>query len=160
MKLSSPAFTHNGTIPSKYTCDGKNISPPLVIDDVPKNAKSLVLIMDDPDVPAPIRPERIWVHWILFNIPATIREIPENCSAVSISARAGKGDYPHLNYGGPCPPPQFKPSEHRYFFKLYALNCVLDLSEGATKKEIENTMQKGNHVLDEAVLIGRYERKR
>jgi len=152
MKLISPAFDNNGKIPSKYTCDGANVSPPLKISDVPAGAKVLVLIMDDPDVPAQVRPERMWDHWIVFNIPPTKTEIAEGENP----GTKGKGSYPKLEYGGPCPPPQFEPKEHRYFFKLYALDAKLNLPEGATKAQVEKAMQ--NHILAEAKLIGKYQR--
>lgn len=152
MKITSSAFEHNNNIPSKYTCDGENISPPLEFSDIPKDAKSLVLIVDDPDVPAEIRPDRMWIHWVMFNISADIREISEN----SNSGVKGKNSFSHFNYGGPCPPPQYEPSTHRYYFKLYALDVVLELSEGAAKAEVEAEME--GHILDKAELIGLYSR--
>jgi len=153
MKLTSPAFENNGKIPSKYTCDGVGISPPLKISDVPANAKTLVLLMEDPDIPEVVKQRfriQIWDHWILFNLPATTKEIPEGKSV----GTKGKGTYPHLNYGGPCPPDK----EHRYFFKLYALDAKLDLLEGATKVQVEKAMH--SHILARIELIGRYERIR
>ena len=153
MKLTSPAFGHNGKIPSKYTCDGAGISPPLKISDVPANAKALVFIMDDPDIPAFVKEKfkiEMWDHWILFNIPIGTKEIQEGKSV----GTKGKGTYPHLNYGGPCPPDK----EHRYFFKLYALDVKLDLPEGATKAQVEKAMQ--GHILAKTELVGRYERIR
>jgi len=153
MKLTSPAFDNNGKITSKYTCDGAGISPPLKISDVPVNAKALVLIMDDPDIPAFVKEKfkiEMWDHWILFNIPAGTKEIQEGKSV----GTKGKGTYPHLNYGSPCPPDK----EHRYFFKLYALDAKLDLPEGATKAQVEEAMQ--GHILAKTELIGRYERIR
>ncbi len=153
MKLTSTAFKHNGKIPQKYTCDGDNISPPLRISDAPEETRTFVLIMDDPDVPAKVRPERMWDHWVVFNIPADTKVIPEDSSP----GMKGKGSYPTTDYGGPCPPPQYEPTEHRYFFKLYALDINLPLQEGATKKEVEAAMD--GHVLAKAELIGRYSRK-
>jgi phosphatidylethanolamine-binding protein (PEBP) family uncharacterized protein len=141
MKLTSTAFENNKRIPNKYTCDGENISPPLAIDDVPENTQSFVLIVDDPDVPAAVRPEKNWDHWIVYNIPAGTR---------------GMGDYPTTKYGGPCPPTQYEPKEHRYFFKLYALDVMFKDLTGTTKKDIENSMK--NHVITKAELIGRYSR--
>jgi len=152
MKLTSPIFENNEKIPRKYTCDGENINPPLTISNIPGNTKSLVLIMDDPDVPAQVRPEQIWDHWIVFNIPPETLEIKEN----SNPGIKGKGSYSHLNYGGPCPPSQYEPKEHRYFFKLYALDITLNLKEGATKKEIEDAMKE--HIIEETELVGRYQR--
>ena len=153
MKLTSPVFENNGNIPSKYTCDGENINPELVISEVPEGTESFVLIVDDPDVPKEVRPEQMWVHWVVFNIPKETKIIKEN----SQPGTPGKGDYPHTNYGGPCPPKQYRPTEHRYFFKLYALDVELSLSEGSTKVEVEQAMQ--GHLLAETQLIGRYERK-
>lgn len=150
MKITSPAFSDNGIIPSRYTCEGANVSPPLEIKDVPSNAKSLVLIMDDPDVPTRVRMDRNWDHWIIFNMPVTTEQIPEAKSPAS--GVHGKTTFGHNRYGGPCPPDR----EHRYFFKLYALNILLPLQEGATKKEIEKAMQ--GHIVAESQLIGRYEK--
>jgi Raf kinase inhibitor-like YbhB/YbcL family protein len=152
MKLTSPAFQDNGKIPSKYTCDGQNISPPLVISDVPKTTRALVLIMDDHDIPAFVKEKfniQVWDHWIVFNIPPVITRISEGENPVGI---LGKNTGGKNAYGGPCPPDK----EHRYFFKLYALDVLLNLQEGTTKAELEKAMQ--GHVLAEAKLIGRYER--
>lgn len=151
MKLTSAAFKHDATIPSKYTCDGKNVSPPLRVWDVPSEARSLVLIVEDPDVPAAVLPARMWNHWVLFNIPPHIGSIPEGGSA----GVRGKGSA-KVGYSGPCPPPQYEPREHRYFFKLLALDIDLPLSEGATKQEVEAAMD--GHVLAKAELMGRYAR--
>ena len=145
MKLTSPAFENNGKIPSEYTCDGSDTSPELNIADVPKNAKSLVLVNDDPDAPV-----GTWDHWIVFNIlPATAKiekgEEPEGLG--------GKNSWGKTGYGGPCPPS----GVHRYFFKLYALDTTLNLKEGATKKEIEKAMQ--GHVVAKTELIGTYKRQ-
>lgn len=137
-------FKNNEKIPVKYTCDGENINPPLEILDIPKNAKTLVLIIDDPDAPA-----GIWVHWILFNIPI-INKIPEN--SIPSEAILGMNDFKKLKYGGPCPPS----GTHRYFFKLYALDTKLNLPGGSKKSEIEKAMQ--NHILAKAELIGLYQR--
>jgi len=152
MRLTSPSFEDNGTIPAKFTCDGENINPALRISDVPEKTQSLVLIMDDPDVPAEVRLERIWDHWVVFDIPPDTKEILEN----SNPGVRGKSNYPHTNYSGPCPPPQYQPTEHRYFFKLYALDKKLELSEGATKAEVESAMQ--GHIIAEAQLVGKYDR--
>ncbi len=148
MKLTSPAFLENQKIPSKYTCDGLNISPPLEISDVPEKAKSLVLIMDDPDAIKPAN--KIWDHWIVFNIPPTIKKIKEGKEPLGTH---GKGTSNNLKYQGPCPPD----AEHRYFFKLYALDTNLDLQEGVTKKQVEEAMK--NNILAQAILIGVYNRK-
>lgn len=146
MKLISSAFENGGRIPSKYSCDGENISPELKISDVPEDTKSLVLIMDDPDAPV-----GTWDHWVVFNISSSVGEIKEGEEPVGVK---GKNSWGKTGYGGPCPPDR----EHRYFFKLYALDIELDLSEGATKKEVEDVME--GHVLEKVELMGRYERVR
>jgi len=150
MKLASPAFKDKEIIPSRYTCEGANISPPLEISGVPQNAKCLVLIMDDPDVPAYIRAERMWDHWIIFNMLPSTHQIPEMKGPAS--GIHGKTTFGHTKYGGPCPPDR----EHRYFFKLYALDILLPLKEGATKHEVEQAMK--GHIVAEAQLMGRYEK--
>lgn len=149
MKLISPAFAHQGKIPAKYTCDGENVNPPLRISDVPAQAKSLVLIMDDPDVPKHLRADGMWDHWIIFNLPSSLTEITEGKEPEGVH---GIGTSNNLDYFGPCPPDR----EHRYFFKLYALDSLLSLSERATKKQVEKAME--DHILAQAELIGRYER--
>ena len=149
MKLTSSVFSHEGKIPSKYTCDGDNINPPLNITDVPPGAKSLVLIMDDPDVPKTIREDGMWDHWVVFNVPPSVREIAEG---VEPPGTHGTGTGGNESYLGPCPPDR----EHRYFFKLYALEKELDLPKGAKKRDVEKAMQ--GHIMAEAVLMGRYER--
>ncbi|MDP2703631.1 MAG: YbhB/YbcL family Raf kinase inhibitor-like protein [bacterium] len=150
MKLTSSAFLHNGKIPAEYTCDGEDISPSLAISGVPEGAKSLVLIMDDPDVPKNLRADGMWVHWVVFNIPPDVKEIAEGQEP---QGTHGKGTSGNLQYKGPCPPDR----EHRYFFKLYALDAELDLKEGVTKAEVEQAME--NHILDKTELVGLYERK-
>jgi Raf kinase inhibitor-like YbhB/YbcL family protein len=149
MHLKSPAFKEGGIIPSVYTCEGKNISPPLEIGDAPKEAKSLVLIMDDPDVPAFVRPDRMYDHWVVFNIPPSTHKIAENAPPSGIHGKntAGKNQYT-----GPCPPDR----EHRYFFKLYALDKMLDLPAGATKRQVEEGCK--GHILSHCQLMGRYEK--
>ena len=152
--LTSLAFTANGPIPSKYTCDGdRSLSPALTFAGAPTAAKSLALIMDDPDVPKQLRPDGVFDHWTLFNIPASMSEIPEGGS-VGIAGANGAGKNA---YTGPCPPPQYEPSEHRYVFTLYALDRMLDLKAGATKQEVKAAMQ--GHILEQTQLIGRYKRK-
>ncbi|MDP2631259.1 MAG: YbhB/YbcL family Raf kinase inhibitor-like protein [Candidatus Uhrbacteria bacterium] len=149
MILSSPVFEHNGRIPSKYTCDGDNISPPLNISGVPEGAQSLVLFMDDPDVPKSIRPDGMWDHWVVFNIPPTTLRVAEGQNPMGVMGANTRGAN---SYSGPCPPDR----EHRYFFKLYALNAMLDLPEGASKSEVITAME--SYILDSAELMGRYER--
>ncbi len=148
MQLSSRAFSHGQKIPVKYTCDGDELSPPLEIKGVPENAKSLVLIMDDPDVPKSVRSDQMWVHWVLFNIPPETKVIEEDAAPPGI---LGSGTE-RMGYQGPCPPDR----EHRYFFKLYALDTVLKLKEGSTKKQVEEAMK--HHILSMSEVVGRYAR--
>lgn len=153
--LSSSAFENNERIPSKYTCDGdRTINPPLTFSDVPESAKALALIMDDPDVPKELHPDGVFDHWVVFNIPADTKEIPEGGSVPGVVGANGRGD---LAYTGPCPPPQYEPSEHRYIFKLYALIAPLTLSAGATKEQVIDALAPLK--LAETELIGRYSRK-
>lgn len=150
MKFESTAFEHEGSIPSKYTCDGENISPPLKISDVPEGTKSLVLMMDDPDVPKSVRPDGVWDHWLVWNIPAETIEIPEGKEPAGV---VGKNTGGKFGYQGSCPPDK----EHRYFFKLYALDTMLELSAGtATKKDLEKAME--GHIIGQTELMGRYNR--
>ncbi|MEK6808823.1 MAG: YbhB/YbcL family Raf kinase inhibitor-like protein [Nanoarchaeota archaeon] len=144
MKLSSSAFVDKGSIPKEFTCDDEDLSPPLVISDVPKNAKSLALIMDDPDAPI-----GTFVHWVVWNIPPETREIKKGGELEGIQ---GRTDFGRNGYGGPCPPS----GTHRYFFKLYALDTILNLKQGSTKKDLENTMNK--HIIEDTQLIGNYRR--
>lgn len=144
MKILSPLFPNNGDIPSEFTCDGSDLSPPLSISDVPSNAKSLVLICDDPDAPV-----GTWDHWVVFDIPVPTKEIPKGTEP---QGTPGKNSWDRTGYGGPCPPSGI----HRYFFKLYALDTILNLPEGSTKKQIEAAMQ--GHILAKAELVGLYKR--
>lgn len=148
MHINSPAFADNQPIPRKYTCDGDNTNPQLDFTDVPTETRSLVLLMEDPDVPS-TAPVKVWDHWVVYDMPADTRTIPE---ASTPSGVMGKNTRGALNYGGPCPPDR----EHRYFFKLYALDTLLGLKEGATKNEVESAMQ--GHIIDQAELIGVYSR--
>ncbi len=142
MKLASPAFAHQATIPPKYTCQGEDISPPLTLSNIPEGTKSLALINDDPDAPM-----RTWNHWLIWNIKPT-GEIKEN----SAPGTQGKNSWGRNDYGGPCPPK----GTHRYFFKLYALDREMDLPEGATKSELEKAMV--GHILEQAELVGLYQK--
>lgn len=151
MQLTTTAFAQGQPIPAPYTCTGKNISPALKWNGVPEPAKSLVLIADDPDAPS-----GTWVHWVLYDLPSATKELPEDVSKgqyISGGGTQGLNDFKHLGYGGPCPPPG-KP--HRYFFKLYALDTMLELKPGATKKAVEKAMEK--HVLAQGELMGTYKR--
>jgi len=153
--LTSPAFTHGGEIPSRYTCQGKDQSPALEWAGVPAGTKSLVLIVDDPDAPDPKAPRMIWVHWVLFDIPFDAAGLPEGVSSRNLpeGTREGMNDWNKTGWGGPCPPV----GTHRYFFKLYALDRVLDLPGHPGKKKVESAMK--GHVLDEAVLMGTYRKR-
>ncbi|MBI5392271.1 YbhB/YbcL family Raf kinase inhibitor-like protein [Candidatus Woesearchaeota archaeon] len=154
MKLTSKSFEQGTLIPSKFTCDGNNTNPALEFKDVPANAKSLVLIMDDPDIPAFVKEKysiQVWDHWVVFNIPAETRAVNEGSNPKGLFGVNTGGK---KTYGGPCPPDK----EHRYFFKLYALDTMLSLKEGATKKEVEQAME--GHILAKAELMGLYERKK
>lgn len=150
MKLISSVFEANGMIPETYTCDGKNINPALAWNGEPEGTVSFALIMEDPDVPKSIRPDGMWDHWVLWNIPKETREIQEGETPAGITGRNTSGKNA---YQGPCPPDR----EHRYFFRLYALDTMLDLEPGADKKDLLDAMR--GHVLAEAELMGRYERK-
>jgi len=149
MQLISPVFENGGPIPSIYTCDGKDINPPLEIKDVPAGTKSLVLIMDDPDVPAFVRKDQMWVHWVIYDMPAETRILKENSTPPGIQ---GNNTDHAQRYQGPCPPDR----EHRYFFKLYALKILLKLKPGATKTQVEAAME--GQVLEKTELMGRYMR--
>lgn len=145
MKIESPEFKNGDKIPSRFTCDGEGINPSLVFSDVPEEAKSLVLLMDDPDAPS-----GIWDHWVVFNMPPETKGISENFMPAGI---VGKNTRENNRYGPPCPPDR----EHRYFFKLYALNAMLALDNTASKQNVLDAMQ--GHKLAEAELMGKYNRK-
>jgi len=149
MQIISSAFRDQADIPVKYTCDGDNISPPLDFVDVPESAESLVLIMDDPDVPSEIKEDGVWDHWILFDIPTDITNLKEGESV----GQSGAGTSGSFSYDGPCPPR----GQHRYFFKLYALDKKLDLPAGSKKSDIEEKM--AGHIVDKADLVGTYSRE-
>ena len=151
MHITSPAFLEGQEMPALYTCDDKGYSPELVISDVPKNAKSLVLICDDPDAP-----KGAWVHWIIFNLPPAVDSIPENANPTALfkGSIVGKNSWHKNNYGGPCPPEGF----HRYYFKLYALDVLLRLDLSATKDDVQAAME--GHILAKAHLMGRYKKKK
>lgn len=147
LKIISKDFNDGEFIPSKFTCDGNDISPLLEWDNVPASARSLVLIMDDPDAPM-----GTWDHWILFNIPANINKLESNIKQLPEGTKVGKNSWNRNDYGGPCPPDR----EHRYFFKLYALDTILNLDNGITKTELEQAMK--DHILEQAEIIGLYNR--
>jgi Raf kinase inhibitor-like YbhB/YbcL family protein len=150
LKITSSAFTEGGMIPKQQAYDDRNASPPLAWGEPPAGTKSLALICDDPDAPV-----GTWVHWVLFNIPATTCELPASVApekTLGLGERQGKNDYGQIGYGGPCPPS----GTHRYFFKLYALDTSLSLEAGATKAQLEQAMQ--GHILAQGQLMGRYKK--
>ena len=146
MKISSAAFENNSFIPSKYTCEGQEINPPLEFRDVPEDTKSLVLIVDDPDAPI-----KTWVHWTIWNIDAKTTQILQN--SCPKGAVEGITSFGRTGYGGPCPPS----GTHRYFFKLFALDKMLDLSPNSHVRDIESTIE--GHIIRKAELIGLYKKK-
>lgn len=152
LTLTSSAFKHGAPIPRLYTCEGRDISPPLSWSGAPSNTKSLVLIVDDPDAPDPEAPQMVWVHWVIYNLPSTISGLVEAVQDLPTGAVVGLNDWQHPAYGGPCPPT----GRHRYFHKLYALDMVLAGLDSPTKAEVETSMQ--GHILDEAELVGTYEK--
>jgi Raf kinase inhibitor-like YbhB/YbcL family protein len=156
MELRSAAFSHQGEIGPRHTCDGQDASPPLSWTGVPAGAKSLALIVDDPDAPDPKAPKRVYVHWVLYNIPPAAPGLPEAVTAAHLpaGAREGLNDWGRPGYGGPCPPI----GRHRYFHKLYALDAVLPDLKRPTKAELLAAMD--GHVIAQAELIGTYQRRR
>ncbi len=155
LKLSSPAFGPNDSIPEKYTCEGEDLSPPLTWTGVPQGTRSLALIVDDPDAPDPAHPRMTWVHWVLFNIsPETVALLEGAAKAPPSGGRHGLNDWKRTGYGGPCPPI----GRHRYFHKLYALDIALDAALSPTKDELEKAMK--GHILAQAELVGTYQKTR
>lgn len=146
MKITSTAFENNQPIPEKYTCDGSDINPPLKFEETPFNAASLVLIVSDPDAPS-----KVFTHWLIYNMPPSTLQILEN--QVPPNSMQGITDFGKTGYGGPCPPS----GTHRYFFKLYSLDVILNLLEGASKEEVQNAIE--DHIIDQAELIGTYSKK-
>lgn len=155
LSIGSPAFENGGEIPVRYTCDGSDINPPLEWHGVSDAAKSLVIIVDDPDAPDPRAPKMTWVHWVLFNLPPNTAGLPEGATSGDLPAgtQAGLNDWKRTRFGGPCPPV----GRHRYFFKLYVLDTLLAFSEVPDKAAVVSAMQ--GHVLQSAELIGMYERR-
>lgn len=154
LTLTSPAFGAGGNIPISHTCDGNDVSPPLTWSGIPADAKSLVLIVDDPDAPDPTAPQRTWVHWVLYNIPPEASGLAQGVTprALPAGTRQGLNDWQRTGYRGPCPPI----GRHRYFHKLYALDRVLPQSGKLTKSALESAMQ--GHVIAQTELIGLYQR--
>lgn len=154
MKLTSAVFEDGGKIPMKYTCEGDNLSVPLSWSEVLDGTKSLALIMDDPDIPDFVKKERgieVFDHWVVFNISPSVDGVLEGIEPMGIPGVNGRGN---TGYTGPCPPDR----EHRYFFKLYALDIILSLLEGSTKKEVEEAMV--GHIIEQVELMGKYEREK
>ncbi len=152
IQLTSSAFVEGAPIPARYTCDGQDVSPPLKWSRVPPGTRSLALICDDPDAPV-----GTWVHWVLYNVPSSVGELPEGVETQEIlpnGARQGINDFRHIGYGGPCPP---EGSPHRYFFKIYALDTELALKPKATKKDLQKAME--GRVLAEGQWMGIYKRR-
>jgi Raf kinase inhibitor-like YbhB/YbcL family protein len=154
LKVTSPAFQPNGPIPSRYTCEGQDVSPPLAWSGATGNTRSFALIVDDPDAPDPAKPQRVYVHWVVFNLPPNTTALPENASKMGLpkGAKQGKNDWGKTEYGGPCPPI----GRHRYFFKLYALDTELTGLSSPAKADVERAMK--GHVVDSGELIGTYQK--
>jgi hypothetical protein len=150
MEIKSSAFREGATIPAKHTCDDLDISPPIEWSKGPKGTITYAIICDDPDAPG-----GTWVHWVIYNIPSSIQQLPENVPKMETlmnGARQGKTDFGSIGYGGPCPPS----GTHRYYFKIYSLDFILDYKSVITKKELLRAIEK--HILEEGQLMGRYKR--
>lgn len=155
-ELRSPAFAAQGEIPSRFTCDGEDTSPPLVWRDAPPGTRSFALIVDDPDAPDPKAPRTTWVHWVVYGIPSSVQELAEGAGGgrLPAGARSGRNDWKRAGWGGPCPPI----GRHRYFHKLYALDVELGDLDAPDKAALERAM--AGHVLARAELVGTYQRHR
>jgi Raf kinase inhibitor-like YbhB/YbcL family protein len=154
LTLTSADFQPNGEIPTQHTCEGQDLAPALTWSGVPQGAKSLALIVDDPDAPDPKAPRMTWVHWVLYNLPSNSKGIPRGGKDLPPGTREANNDWKRTGYGGPCPPI----GRHRYFFKLYALDITLPDLKNATKPDVEKAMN--GHVIEKVELIGTYEKKR
>ncbi len=154
--IRSAAFAHGGEIPARHTCEGDDVSPPLAWSGVPASAKSLALVVDDPDAPDPAHPKTTWVHWVLYGLPPSAAGLAEGIrrDALPAGTRDGLNDWKRTGYGGPCPPV----GRHRYFFKLYALDADLPELGTPTKAKLLAAME--GHVVAEAELVGTYEKRR
>ncbi|HUQ19294.1 MAG TPA: YbhB/YbcL family Raf kinase inhibitor-like protein [Gemmatimonadaceae bacterium] len=153
-QITSPVFSANGKIPTKFTCEGLDVSPPLLWTDAPAGTKSFALIADDPDAPDPAAPKMVYVHWVAYNIPPSVTSLAENAAMTGLPAGAqqGSNDWDKQTYGGPCPPI----GRHRYFFKVYALDTELSNLKNAKKPDVENAMK--GHILAQAELMGTYQK--
>ncbi|MDQ4024238.1 MAG: YbhB/YbcL family Raf kinase inhibitor-like protein [Actinomycetota bacterium] len=156
LTIQSTAFSPLGPIPRKHTCDGENVSPPLQWSGAPERTRGFALIVDDPDAPDPSAPQRVFVHWVVYDLPRTSAGLPEGTTAEMLpaGAREGTNDWQRTGYGGPCPPK----GRHRYFFRLYALGTLLGDLRAPSKAALEAAMS--DHVLATAELVGTYERAR
>jgi Raf kinase inhibitor-like YbhB/YbcL family protein len=154
MQLSSTAFTHQGAIPGRHTCEGDDTAPALAWTGAPAATRSFALIVDDPDAPDPAAPKMTWVHWVLYNLPPTADRLPESGRPLPPGTFEGLNDWKRTGWGGPCPPV----GRHRYFFKLYALDVLLPDLDSPTKAQVEAAMK--GHVLAQADLIGTYQKQR
>lgn len=154
LTITSPAFYHETEIPTEFTCDGLDVSPPLEWTGIPADTKSLVLIVDDPDAPDPAAPKMTWVHWVLYNLPPTTTSFEQGVTIHDLppGTLEGINNWKQKGYGGPCPPI----GRHRYFFKLYALDIILPELDDPTTDQIKKAMD--NHILDQAQIIGLYQR--
>lgn len=152
LKITSSVFKDGGEIPAKYTCQGNDVSPPLAFSGVPDGAKSLVLIVDDPDAPDPKAPKMTYVHWVAYDLPPDTKELTEGIKSLPAGTRDGINDWKRTGYGGPCPPI----GRHRYFFKLYALDLQLGAIDKPTKDAVLKAMH--GHVLAEAQVVGTYQK--
>ena len=152
-KLTSSVFNAGGSIPELYTCDDDDVSPPLAWSGVPEGARSLALIVDDPDAPDPKAPKMVYVHWVLYNMPASATSLPQGAGAGGLpkGAKEGKNDWKNVGYQGPCPPI----GRHRYFFKLYALDTMLPDLHEPTKAQLESAMK--GHIIGQTELMGTYQ---
>lgn len=152
--LQSPAFKNNSEIPRKYTCEGDDVSPPLQWGNIPPDTHSLVLIVEDPDAPDPQAPKRIWVHWVVYNLPVGSNSLAEGTQSLPSGAQFGINDWQKSGWGGPCPPK----GKHRYFHKLFALDRTLEFPKPPTKAQLEEAMR--GHILAQTQLVGLYEKAR
>jgi len=156
LSIRSPSFTDGSSIPQRHTCEGADVSPPLEFDGAPAGTRSLALVVDDPDAPDPRAPTRVWVHWVLYDLPPDTRALPEALAASRLpkGAREGVNDWNRTGWGGPCPPI----GRHRYFFKLYALDVELGDLRRPSKADLLAAMH--GHVLAEAQVMGTYEKRK
>ena len=158
LEMTSPSFKNGQSIPSQYTCEGhRNTNPPLEISGVPTKTVSLAILMDDPDVPRALKPDGVFDHFVLFNIPPTTAAILETNDPRQYPGVSGINGAGQKQYTGPCPPKEYEPSEHRYVFRVYALDAMLNLQEGATKTDVLKAME--GHILEWAELVGKYKKQ-